>query len=590
MLKLLRYFQPYRWSLLLLIALVIGQVSTTLALPDYTARIIDEGVVGLNQPSILRNGGIMLLVSLLGGVCMVAAGYLAARIATGFTMRIREDLFRQVESFSLLEFNRFSTASLITRCTNDLQQVQMVMVLLLRLAFMAPIMGVWAIAKAYRLAPGMTWIVAVAIGLLIVIVGVLFGIALPRFARLQALVDQLNLVSREILTGLRVIRAFNKEAHEEQKFSAVNTDLMGVNLFVNRLLALMQPAMILILNLTSVAIVWVGASQIASGDLQIGDLLAYLQYAMQAIFAFLMISFIFVMAPRAAISADRVVEVLETVSTIHDPAQPIASAAEGRGSLVFDHVTFTYPGAEAPVLQDVSFTANPGETTAIIGSTGSGKSSLLNLIPRLYDVTAGRILVDGVDVRDMRLDDLYRKIGYVPQKATLFSGTVASNLRYGSPERSDDELARSAAIAQAAAFVEELEAGYEQPVAQGGANFSGGQKQRLAIARAIARDPDILIFDDSFSALDFRTEARLRAALREVAQQRTVLVVAQRVSTIMQADTIIVLDSGRVVCQGTHEELMRACPLYQEIASSQLSDDELGHQAAPGSGEEQVIG
>ena len=574
MLKLLRYLLPHWPSLLLLAVCVVIQTYTTLALPDYTARIIDEGIVGGNQQSIFHNGLLMLIISLIGGVFMIGAGYLASRIATAFTMTIREALFSKVEQFSLQEFNQFSTASLITRCTNDMQQIQTVMVMLLRLGLMAPIMGIWAIAKAYSLAPGMTWIMAIAIGSLVGVIAVLFGIALPRFKLLQALIDQLNLVVREILTGVRVIRAFNNQAYEEQKFTAINTELMNLNVFVNRLLALLHPAMLLILNLTSLAIVWVGASWIARGALQIGDMLAFMQYAMQAIFAFLMISILFIMVPRAAVSGDRVLEVLETPITIRDPEQPLSGAQ--RGALVFDDVSFTYPGAEIPVLQHISFTANPGETTAIVGGTGSGKSSLINLIPRLYDVTSGRITLGGVDIRDMRLDDLYARIGYVPQKAVLFSGTVASNLRYGSPERSDEEIRQNAGIAQATSFVDELDAGFGSAIAQGGSNLSGGQKQRLSIARAIGRNPEIFIFDDSFSALDFGTESRLRAALREVTDQSIILVVAQRVSTIMHADNILVLDNGRIACQGTHAQLMRYCPVYQEIARSQLSESELG--------------
>ncbi len=426
MLKLLRYYRPYGWGLLLLLVFVVGQVYTTLALPDYTARIVDEGIIGLNQQSIYQNGLLMLVIALIGGACMVAVGYLASRIATGFTMHIRNDLFRNVESFSLREFNQFSTASLITRSTNDLQQIQLVMVMLLRMALMAPIMGVWAIAKAYNIAPGMTWIMAGAIGTLVLVIIVLFSLALPRMSRLQALVDRLNLVSRQVLTGLRVIRAFNKEPQETRTFADINTELTGVNLIVNRLLAIMQPVMMLIFNLTSVAVVWFGASQVANNSLQIGNLLAFMQYAMQAIFAFLLISIVFIMAPRAFVSANRVVEVLETKTTIHDPEQPVSPPSDGRGSLVFDNVTFAFPEAEEPALQNISFTANPGETTAIVGSTGSGKTSLIALILRLYDVTGGRILLDGVDIRDMRLEDLYRKIGYVPQKSVLFSGTAAA--------------------------------------------------------------------------------------------------------------------------------------------------------------------
>jgi ATP-binding cassette subfamily B protein len=385
-----------------------------------------------------------------------------------------------------------------------------------------------------------------------------------------------------MLTGLRVIRAFNKEPYETRKFAGINTELTGVNLVVNRLLAMMQPVMVLIFNLTSVAVVWFGASQIASESLQIGNLLAFMQYAMQAIFAFLLISIVFVMAPRAFISANRVVEVLETKTTIHDPEHPISPADDGRGSLVFDDVTFTFPGAEEPALQNISFAAKPGETTAIVGSTGSGKSSLIALILRLYDVTEGRILLDGVDIRDMRLDDLYRRIGYVPQRSVLFSGTAASNIRYGAPETDDTEVERSATVAQAAPFIEQWEERYGYPIAQGGSNLSGGQKQRLSIARAIARDPEIYLFDDSFSALDFRTESQLRAALRDVTGNSTIIVVAQRVSSIMHADNILVLESGRLVGQGTHQQLLRDSVVYQEIASSQLSAEELARDMASG--------
>ncbi len=561
--------------IVLLLVFVFGQTYATLALPDYTARIIDKGIVGLDRNAIYSNGLRMLLISLLGGVFVVGVGFLASRIATGVVMNIRDDLFSKVERFSLQEFNEFSTASLITRCTNDMQQIQMVLVMLLRVALMAPIMGVWAIAKAYGIAPSMTWIMAAAVGAIIVVIGVLFALAMPRFKRLQKLVDRLNLVTREILTGLRVIRAFNKQEVEEQNFADVNTDLTNVNLFVNRLLAILQPTMLLVFNLTSVAIVWVGASQVNNGNLQIGNLLAYMQYAMQTILSFLLVSIIFILVPRAAVSANRVVEVLQIPLTITDPVTPATVSVERAGRLVFENVSFTYPGSDVHMLNDILFEANPGELTAIVGSTGSGKSTLVNLIPRFYDVTEGRILIDGVDIRELRLDDLYAKLGYVPQKSTLFSGTIASNIRYGAPDSSDAEMRQSAAVAQAD-FVDHLEGQFDHPIAQAGANLSGGQKQRVSIARAIAKDPEINIFDDSFSALDFKTESRLRAALRDVTRESTVIVVAQRVSTIMQADNILVLDQGRIVCQGTHEAMLRHCPVYQEIASSQLSADELG--------------
>lgn len=571
---LLGYLRPYTPGIIILFVLVVGQTWATLALPDYTARIIDDGVIGGDTSSIYQNGIRMLAISLLGGCFMIGVGFLASRIATGFTRDLRAAEFTNVESFSLQEFNRFSTASLITRCTNDLQQIQTVTVMLLRLSLMAPIMGIWAIYKAWALAPSMAWIMAVAIGSLVIVIAFLFKFAMPAFQKTQEYVDRLNLVTREMLSGSRVIRAFNKQKQEEARFDGVNTDLTDLNLYVNRLLALLQPAMLLVFNLTSVAIVWFGAHRIDEGTLQIGDMLAFMQYAMQAIFAFLMISFVFIMVPRAAVSARRVAEVLETETSIDDPAEPV-DLPEDPGSLVFDDVSFAFPGAEDPVLEHISFEAKPGETTAIIGSTGSGKSTLVNLIPRFYDVSDGSVQINGVDVRDMRLDDLYDQIGYVPQKSTLFSGSIDSNLRYGSPEKSDEEVVESAEIAQAAEFIGELEESYDAPVSQGGTNFSGGQKQRLSIARAIARDPDILILDDSLSALDYRTESRLRNALEEMADDKIVINVGQRISAIMQSDNIIVLDNGSIACQGEHEELLATCDVYQEIARSQLSDEEL---------------
>jgi ATP-binding cassette subfamily B multidrug efflux pump len=579
MMRLVRYLKPYALPFVVMIVLLFGQTMANLALPDYMARIVNLGIVRQDVGVVYSSGQTMLLVALLGGACMVGVGLLASRIAAGFTRDLRGNLFATVESFSLVEFNHFSTASLITRSTNDLQQIQMVLVMLLRLALMAPIMGAGAVIKAYQLAPSMTWIMAVAVGILVTVVGTLFTAALPRFTRLQGLVDQLNLVTRERLTGLRVIRAFNREEHEEGRFEQVNRDLTELHLLVNRLLALMQPVLLLILNLTSVAIIWVGSHQIAAGTLQIGDMLAFMQYAMQAIFAFLMISMIFVMVPRAAVSARRVVEVLATKPSIRDPERPRAVPDRG-GMVEFRHVTFTYPGAEEPVLHDVSFTALPGQTTAFVGPTGSGKSTLVSLILRFYDVTAGQVMVDGVDVREMRQEDLRAKIGYVSQRAVLFSGTVESNIRYGSEQALAGDVERAAATAQAMEFVEQLAQRFEHPIAQGGSNVSGGQKQRLAIARAIVRNPEIYVFDDSFSALDFRTDAMLRAALAHQTEDRTVLIVAQRVSTIMTADKIVVLDAGRIVGQGRHEELLRSSPVYREIATSQLSEAELATNGA----------
>lgn len=572
--RLLAYFKPYTLFLLAMLVLTYGQTAATLALPDYMAKIVNQGIVGQNTSLIYQTGLLMLLVTLGGGLCMVGVGFLASRIATGFAQAIREGVFTRVENFSLQEFNHFSTASLITRCTNDIQQIQMVLVMLLRLALMAPFMGIGAIIKAYQLAPSMTWIMAVAIGALLVIIATLFTIAIPRFTRLQKLVDRLNLVTREILTGLRVIRAFNKESFEEEKFARANHDLTRVNLFVNRLTAVMQPSMMLILNITSIGIVWVGAHQIEAGSLQIGDMLAFMQYAMQSIFAFLMISIIFIMVPRAAVSLRRVAEVLQTEPVITDPDHP-EEAPDLGGVVEFQNVTFTYPGADEPVLRDITFMAEPGQTTAIVGSTGSGKSTLVSLIPRFYDVSGGQVRVDGVDVRKLRQADLRRKIGYVSQRAVLFSGSVADTIRYGNPQATAEQVRQAADIAQASEFIDELEGGFDFGLAQGGSNVSGGQKQRLSIARALAHHPEIYLFDDSFSALDFKTDAALRAALERETVGKTVLIVAQRISTIMQADKIIVLEAGKIVGQGTHTELLRTCQVYQEIALSQLSAEEL---------------
>ena len=575
MLKLLKYTRPYIWLFLLLLGLIYVQVYATLALPDYMANIVNNGIVAKNSAAIWSNGYKMLAISLLGGVAAVGVGFLASRIATSYSRNIRERVFKKVENFSLNEFNKFSTASLITRSTNDVQQIQFVLIMIMRLALSAPITGVWAIYKAYHIAPSMTWLMATAVGVLITVIIILFTIAIPRFKILQSLVDKLNLVTRQNLTGLRVIRAFNNEKKEEKNFEKANTDLTNINLFVNRLMVIMQPIMMLILNITTIAIVWVGAHLINTGSLQIGDMIAYMQYAMQVIIAFLLISIVFIMVPRASVAADRVAEVLETEPTINDPEKP-ASATEGKGQVEFKNVVFTYPGADAPVLTDISFVAKPGLTTAFIGSTGSGKSTIINLIPRFYDVTAGEVLIDGVDVREYSQEDLRRRIGFVPQKGVLFSGTVKSNIKYGAPDATEEEVVRAAKISQAEEFIDTLDEKYDSPIAQGGSNVSGGQKQRLAIARAIVKKPEIYIFDDSFSALDFKTDAKLREALKAETKQRTTLIVAQRVSTIMDANSIIVLNEGRIVGIGRHKELLNNCQVYREIATSQLSNEELG--------------
>lgn len=575
MLKLIKYLKPFLLPLILLVAMVYIQVAANLTLPDYMAKIINTGIVGKDNHYIWTTGGWMLLIALGGTVAMVLVGFLAARVATGFAKALREKIFTKIESFSLAEFNSFSTASLITRSTNDIQQIQMVTVMILRLALMAPITGIWAIYKAYQVAPSMTWIMALSVGVLLLIISTIFAVALPKFRQLQKLVDKLNLISREILTGLRVIRAFNTEKDEEKKFDIANVELTNANLFVNRIMVIMQPIMMLIMNGAALLIVWTGAHLINSGSLEIGNMIAFMQYSMQVIFSFLMISIIFIMVPRGSVSGQRINEVLTVEPVIKDPKSPVPIKNIKSGLVEFKDVTFSYPGADSPTLENVSFTATPGQTTAFIGSTGSGKSTLINLVPRFYDTTEGSVKIDNVDVKAMLLEDLYSKIGYVPQTAVLFSGTVESNVKYGAPNINEQQVSRAIEIAQAKDFVAGLTDGTNSPIAQGGTNVSGGQKQRLSIARAIARDPEIYIFDDSFSALDFKTDASLREALNKATKNKTVLIVAQRISTIMNADKIIVLDEGRIVGQGRHKDLMKSCEVYREIAASQLSEEEL---------------
>lgn len=574
MIKILKYLKSYWLEIIGLFVFIYVVVDVNLRLPDYMSKIINDGIVKQDNGVVIHNGLIMLGISLAGGIATIIVGYLASRVGTDVSKTLRQNVFAKVESFSLTEFNKFSTASLITRSTNDIQQIQMVMIMSLRLLLQAPMTGIGAIYKAYHTAPSMSWIIGLAVVVLVGIIAVLFAIALPKFQYLQKLVDKLNLVTRQNLTGLRVIRAFDNEKVEEAKFEKANRDLTEANLFVNRLMVIMQPAMTLIFNFTVVAIIWFGAKLIGGGTLQVGDMIAFMQYSMQVIMAFLLVSMVFIMIPRAAVSANRVIEVIETEPTIKNPKKPRKST-ENRGLVEFKDVTFSYPGADEPVLCGISFSAKPGETTAIVGSTGSGKSTIVNLIPRFYDVTAGQILVDNIDVRDYELEDLYSKMGYVPQKGVLFSGTVKSNIKYGAQKATDDEVNKSAKIAQADEFITKLPEKFEAPISQGGTNVSGGQKQRLSIARAIARKPEIYIFDDSFSALDFKTDANLRQALASETKNKTVLIVAQRISTILAAEKIIVLDDGKIVGQGNHDELMKDCKVYQEIASSQLSEKEL---------------
>ena len=578
MIKILRYLKPYILHIILLIGFTYLQVMASLALPDYMAKIVNQGIINEDQAFIWQAGLNMMLVTLGGAVCTVIVGFLASKIGTGFSKTLRKDVFTKIESFSLTEFNKFSIPSLITRSTNDIQQIQLVLIMLMRMILSAPITGIGAVIKAEQMAPSMTWIMGVAVALLMVLIIFLFFFAIPKFKLVQKLTDRLNAVTRQLLTGLRVIRAFNTEKYEEKRFDEVNQDFTKVNLFVNRLMAVMMPIMVFIFNIITIVIIWTGAHLVEGGSLQIGDMMAFMQYAMQVIVSFVMLSIVFVLVPRASVSADRIMEVLDTPVHIKDAEKLKKSDKNVKGLVEFKDVTFTYPEADTPVLYNISFTANPGEVTAIIGSTGSGKSTVINLIPRFFDVTSGQILVDGVNIKEMKQSELHSKIGYVPQKGVLFSGTVASNIAYGIKKTSEEEIKRAAKISQSEEFIKKLEGKYDYQVAQGGTNVSGGQKQRLSIARALAVNPEIFIFDDSFSALDFKTDAKLRAELKKETKGSTVIVVAQRIGTVLNADQIVVLDEGKVVGIGKHKELMKSCKVYKEIALSQLSEEELKNE------------
>ena len=529
----------------------------------------------LEKKYILITGGKMLALAALGMAASIIVGLLASLVGAKVGRGLRRDVFRKVVGFSNSEFDKFSTASLITRSTNDIQQIQMLTVMILRMVLYAPIMAFGGVWKVFNTNVDMSWIIALAVILILMVVSVLFIVVMPKFRIVQNMVDRLNLVSREILTGLSVIRAFSTEKYEEQRFDKANKDLTRINLFVNRAMTFMMPLMMLIMNCISILIVWTGGHSINDGNMQVGDMMAFIQYTMQIIMSFLMICMISVMLPRAAVSADRVDEVLTSDASILDPDQPQSLPEDGKGEVTFDHVSFRYPGAEEDVLHDISFTAKPGQTTAFIGSTGCGKSTLVNLIPRFYDVTEGKITIDGEDIRDITQHDLRAKLGYVPQKGILFSGDIASNILYGNSEGTEDEMKEAAEIAQATEFIDTKKKKYHSTISQGGSNVSGGQKQRLSIARAIAKHPDVYIFDDSFSALDYKTDVTLRAALKEKTEDSTVMIVAQRISTILHAEQIIVLDDGKIVGKGTHKELLRNCDTYYQIASSQLSEKEL---------------
>lgn len=524
---------------------------------------------------LVTTGGKMVGLAFLGMAASVMVGFLASRVGAATGRDLRNKVFHKVVGFSNNEFDHFSTASLITRSTNDIQQIQLIIVMLLRIVLYAPILAIGGVVQVFQTNVSMSWIIALAVVLIAMVILVLFVVAMPKFKILQTLVDKVNLVTREILTGLSVIRAFSTQKHEEERFDDANRALTRTNLFVNRAMTFMMPVMMLVMNGISVLIMWTGAHGIDNGQMQVGDMMAFIQYTMQIIMGFLMLCMLSIMLPRAAVAADRVQEVLDSQTVIHDPEKPETFKKEDKGLLRFDHVSFRYPGADENVLHDITFTAKPGETTAIIGSTGSGKSTLVNLIPRFYDVTEGSITLDGVDVRNVNQHELRDKLGYVPQKGILFSGDIASNIMFGNSHGSEAEMVEAAEIAQATEFIDNKPDGYHSPISQGGTNVSGGQKQRLSIARAVAKHPEVFIFDDSFSALDFKTDVTLRKALRKKTKDSTVLIVAQRISTIMNAEQIIVLDEGHIAGIGTHSELLKNCEVYQQIAASQLSEAEL---------------
>ena len=555
---------------------IVTQAAVSFVGAEYEA--IGEDVDAIQMDYIISAGIRMVLMALLIMAASVSVVFLSSRVAAALGHDIRADVYRKVIGFSSNEYHKFSTASLITRSTNDVQQVQLMMAMMFRIVLYAPILGLGGVLRVLQTNSSMTWILGVGVVLILVLIGMLFAIAMPKFTKLQTLIDRLNLVTREILTGILVIRAFSREKHEEERFEDANATLTKTNLFVNRCMTFMMPCMMLIMNGISVLIIYNGSYAVDGGNMQVGDMMAFIQYAMQIIMAFLMITAMSIMLPRANVAALRIVEVLETENSLEEPENPVTPASDVKGTVEFDHVSFAYPDAGENVLTDISFKAEKGKTLAVIGSTGSGKSTLINLIPRFYDVTEGCVKVDGVDVREMSQKDLRDRLGYVPQKGVLFSGTIDSNIRYGKTDISDSEVEKAAKIAQAAEFIEEKPKGYQAPVAQGGTNVSGGQKQRLSIARAIAKKPEILIFDDSFSALDFKTDRTLREALKENTKDTTTIIVAQRISTILNADQILVLDDGRMAGLGTHRELMKSCEVYRQIAMSQLSEEELANE------------
>jgi ATP-binding cassette subfamily B protein len=574
-LKVFTYLKPFLFSFVPAIAFLFVQAFCDLTLPNYMASIVNVGIQEGRYDYILSTGLTMLGIALLGGLATIVVSLLSSRVGAGFARNLRKAVFEKIERFSSIEFDQFSTASLITRCTNDVTQIQMLLMMGIRMICYAPIMAIGSIVMTLRLALSLTWIIGLASAVLITMSVVIMAVAMPRFTIIQKLIDRINLVSREGLSGLMVIRAFGAQAHEQARFEKANDELTSTQLFINRVMVFLWPAMTFIMNGVTLLIIWIGAREIAASTMQVGDMMAFMQYAMHILMSFLMISMMFVWVPRALVSAKRINEVLVTENSIVDPVRP-QTFESVKGLLEFRHVRFRYKNAEEDALSDISFSAKPGETTAIIGSTGSGKTTLVNLILRFYEVSGGQVLVDGRDVRDVAQSDLRARIGYVPQKAVLFSGSIDSNLRYGKKDATDAELELAVQVAQATEFINTNSARFNADIAQGGGNVSGGQRQRLSIARALVKQPEFLIFDDSFSALDFKTDSLLRAALYEHARGVTLIIVAQRVNTIMNAEQIIVLDNGRIVGCGTHRELLQTCPEYHEIALSQLSEEELG--------------
>jgi len=570
----LKYYKPYLIFFLLNLAVIFGQAMCEMALPGYMSDIINKGIVAGDMAHIKKTGLLMIAVAAGSMIFAIAGSFTSAWTAAKASKDIRESLFRKITNFSAAELEKFSTASLITRATNDIQAVQNTSVMIMRLACLAPLMGIVAVIKALQTSVALSWTVGIALIGILVIMGLSFVLVFPKFKILQSKLDRVNLIMKERLSGVLVIRAFNREKAEEKRFDDANVDLMNLNLFVNKAMSFMMPALMFVMNAVSILIVWVGSHYVEAETLLIGDMLAYLQYAMHVIMSFLYITVIFIMVPRAFVSAQRIGEVLDTEITIEDPQNPY-KIQNVCGQVEFRNVTFAYPDAEENTLENISFIAQPGKTTAIIGGTGSGKSTLISLIPRFYDATSGQVLLDGVDVKDMTQYDVRQQIGYVPQKGLLFAGTIGTNLQYGKPDATETDMIEASETAQAINFINEKEHKFDEEVAQGGTSVSGGQKQRLSIARALIKKPAVYIFDDSFSALDFSTDKALRAALKQKVGDSTIIIVAQRINTILDADQIIVLDDGIMVGKGTHSELMRDCDVYKEIALSQLSEAEL---------------